>query len=110
MENSTTPHNALTGVAYKGSNVPTLTAAVLANGYTSFGFVTFKQALEMGRVVRKGEKACARVVRWFKVGEKGSAVESETEAKTKGRMTSKSWAVFNLDQTEALPVETAKAA
>ena len=48
--------NPLTGKPYTGSNVATLAQIVLDNGYPTGEFITFRQALEMGRVVEKGQK------------------------------------------------------
>ena len=108
-----TPFNALTGKAYQGGNIPELEAAMANGGYSDPRFMTFKQALEMGRCVRKGEKAAARVTRWFKAGEKNEPVEEEAvkpKRKFKGRMGSKSFAVFNIEQTDELPMEAEKVA
>jgi antirestriction protein ArdC len=53
------PFNMLTGKPYRGINVLTL----LCSGYAGNGWVTYKQALEMGYQVRKGEKS-SPVVFW----------------------------------------------
>lgn len=44
------------GVAYRGVNILTLWMQAVADGYSSPFWMTFKQALELGAHVRKGEK------------------------------------------------------
>jgi antirestriction protein ArdC len=53
------PYNMATGKPYRGINILTL----LCSGYSSNGWVTYKQALELGYQVRKGEKS-SPVVFW----------------------------------------------
>jgi len=53
------PHNAVTGRAYNGINWLVLSCA----SYTSTGWLTYKQAQELGGNVRKGEKG-TRIVFW----------------------------------------------
>lgn len=115
MENNnetfSAPVNALTGKAYQGGNVTELVGAMIEGGYSDPRFFTYRQAIEMGRVVRKGQKAAARVTRWFPVDEreaKKSDKKKSTKKEKRGRMGSKSWAVFNYEQTEVL-TEEAKA-
>lgn len=50
------PRNALTARRYSGVNVLILWGAVIEHGYPSQGWLTFKQALEAGGCVRKGER------------------------------------------------------
>src|SRR5215472_3790410 len=50
------PANAVTGRSYSGINVLILWGAVVANGYASQSWLTFKQALGLGGNVRKGER------------------------------------------------------
>ena len=114
MENNTetfsTPVNALTGKAYQGSNVPELIGAMIEGGYSDPRFFTYRQAIEMGRVVKKGQKAAARVTRWFPVDEKKSEKAKpvmEGKKARQGRMGSKFWAVFNYEQTEVLAEKAA---
>ena len=51
------PINALTGAEYSGQNIGLLTAQAAEKGFTSQQFAGFKQWLEKGRIVKKGEKA-----------------------------------------------------
>lgn len=50
------PRNAHTDKAYSGINILLLWDAVIRGGYASQHWLTFKQALELGGCVRKGEK------------------------------------------------------
>jgi hypothetical protein len=50
------PRNALTGRSYSGVNVLLLWGAVIANGYPSQSWLTFRQAQEAGGCVIKGER------------------------------------------------------
>jgi antirestriction protein ArdC len=50
------PVNALTGMEYRGQNVFTLNWAKASKGYSRHSWLTYKQAEELGGVVRKGEK------------------------------------------------------
>ncbi|MDQ2102543.1 ArdC family protein [Azospirillum isscasi] len=50
------PRNAATGRAYTGVNVLILWGAVVACGFSSQGWLTFRQALALGGHVRKGER------------------------------------------------------
>jgi antirestriction protein ArdC len=49
------PRNAGSGRAYSGINVLILWGAVIMRGYPSQGWLTFRQAIEAGGCVRKGE-------------------------------------------------------
>lgn len=91
------PHNAATGRPYSGGNVVALWAAQLHHGYTSAGFVTFKQALEAQCVVRKGEKGHA--VYFFSTFEKVSKDNPERKDKI---FLAKGFTVFNVDQLDEL--------
>ena len=50
------PRNALTARAYSGINVLILWGAVIEHQFSSQGWLTFKQALDAGGSVRKGER------------------------------------------------------
>ncbi len=52
------PHNPVTGHAYKGFNSLDLELNAALSGYHDPRWMGFKQALEQGWHVRKGEKAC----------------------------------------------------
>lgn len=50
------PRNATTGRRYSGVNILLLWGAVIERGYPSQGWLTFRQALDAGGAVRKGER------------------------------------------------------
>lgn len=49
------PHNAATGRSYSGINILTLWVSVTRHGFSSHGFLTFRQAAALGGSVRRGE-------------------------------------------------------
>jgi antirestriction protein ArdC len=50
------PRNASTGRSYSGINILILWCAVAERGFTGQNWLTFRQALNIGAHVRKGEK------------------------------------------------------
>ena len=91
------PHNAATGNAYSGCNVILLWMAQA--GFSSPRWLTFKQALDLGGNVRKGEKSVATIVKVLQL--QGKPKDGDTEG---DRFTTlKAYAVFNVDQCEGLP-------
>ena len=91
------PHNAATGNAYSGCNVILLWMA--QGEFTSPRWLTFKQALDLGGHVRKGEKSRATVVKVLNLESQPKDGETEGDRFT----TIKAYAVFNVDQCEGLP-------
>ena len=96
------PRNALTARRYSGVNVLILWGAVIEHGYPSQGWLTFKQALEAGGCVRKGEHGATVVYadRFTPEAEKVRAVETGSDAKTIPFL--KRFTVFNVAQCEGL--------
>ncbi|EIZ78122.1 putative ardC antirestriction protein [Novosphingobium sp. Rr 2-17] len=96
------PRNALTRRAYSGINVLILWGAVIENGWPSQGWLTFRQALEAGGHVRKGEQGTGIVYadRFTPEAEKERARESGEDARTVGFL--KRFTVFNVAQCEGL--------
>jgi len=96
------PHNALTGRAYSGVNVLLLWGSVIEGGYPSQGWLTFKQALEAGGHVRKGEKGVSVVYadRFTPQAEKERASASGEDARSIPFL--KRFTVFNIAQCEGL--------
>jgi antirestriction protein ArdC len=102
------PTNAVTGRSYSGINVLLLWIDAADKGFTSHRWLTFKQALDVGGNVRKGEKST--LVTLFKPFEKketddrgrplfdeqGNAVVSQRNFMT-------SFHLFNVEQCENLP-------
>jgi antirestriction protein ArdC len=91
-----------TGEAYRGINWALLSLASEARGYANPYWMTFKQALDLGGCVRKGEKATQVV--FFKRLEISAESEGEGEAETaKIIPLLRSYSVFNVDQIDGLP-------
>jgi antirestriction protein ArdC len=96
------PRNALTARPYSGVNVLILWGAVIEHGYPSQTWLTFRQALEAGGCVRKGERGTTVVYadRFIPEAEKARAVETGGDAKTIPFL--KRFTVFNVAQCEGL--------
>ena len=96
------PRNALTARHYSGVNVLILWGAVIEHGFPSQGWLTFRQALEAGGAVRKGERGTTVVYadRFTPEAEKARAVETGGDAKTIPFL--KRFTVFNVAQCEGL--------
>src|SRR5271170_4461082 len=94
-----TPCNAVSNRPYSGSNVVLLWMAQAA-GYRTPRYLTFKQALELGGNVRKGERG-TRVyfVKQLQVRDEGREDEEATRIVPMMR----EYCVFNVDQCEGLP-------
>jgi antirestriction protein ArdC len=95
------------GIPYKGINVVMLWSAAMTKGYACPLWLTFKQAIELGGHVRKGEAGELVVYA-------NSITRTETDAK--GEETDreisymKGYTVFNAEQCDGLPAHyTAKA-
>src|SRR5258707_5741324 len=97
-----TPCNAMTNRPYSGCNVVLLWMAQAA-GYRAPRFLTFKQALELGGHVRKGERGIkVYFVKQFQVRDDGAGDNASTRLVPMMR----EYTVFNVDQCDGLP-ETA---
>jgi antirestriction protein ArdC len=92
------PCNAVTNRPYSGCNVVLLWMAQAA-GYRTPRYLTFKQALELGGNVRKGERGTRVVfVKQLQVRDEGT----EDEAARIVPML-REYCVFNVEQCEGLP-------
>lgn len=96
------PRNALTSRSYSGVNVLILWGAVIEAGYPSQSWLTFRQALEAGGNVRKGEHGTAVVYadRFTPEKEKERARQTGEEARAVPFL--KRFTVFNVAQCEGL--------
>lgn len=96
------PRNALTGRCYSGVNVLILWGAVIEGGFPSQGWLTFRQAIEAGGGVRKGERGTTVVYadRFTPEGEKERARQTGDDPKAIPFL--KRFTVFNLAQCEGL--------
>jgi antirestriction protein ArdC len=89
------------GVAYRGVNILTLWMAGMAKGYSAPIWMTFKQAIDLGGCVRKGEKGSLTVYA-------DTITRTETDS-TSGEEADreihymKGYTVFNVDQIDGLP-------
>jgi antirestriction protein ArdC len=94
-----TPCNAVSNRPYSGCNVVLLWMAQAA-GYRTPRFLTFKQALELGGNVRKGEHGTkVYFVKQLQVRDQGADDNSSTRVIPMMR----EYTVFNVDQCENLP-------
>lgn len=93
------PRNFVSQKPYRGINVFLL----LAMSYESPFWLTFRQALQQGGNVRKGEKSCP-VVFWKK-----TTIEDEESGQKKEIRLLRLYRVFNVAQCDGLKVETASA-
>jgi len=89
------------GVPYAGINVVTLWSAAMAAGYAAPMWMTFRQAMELGAHVRKGEKGSLVVYA-------NTLTRTETDADTGEDIERaipflKGYTVFNVEQIEGLP-------
>jgi len=91
------PINAVSRKAYRGVNVLLLWATAQEKGYKSGTWATYKQWLEMGAQVRKGEKS-TNVVFW-KFFESEKEIDPETLKGKRIPMARDYW-VFNAEQVD----------
>lgn len=97
------PMNACTGKSYRGINIPMLWAHQMEKGYQSGYWGTYKQWLEIGAQVRKGEKGTC-IVFW-----KVLDIEPEDDnEEAESRMFARWSTVFNADQVEGFDIPTEK--
>lgn len=93
------PYNLKTGRPYSGSNVLSLWISADERRFTSPAWLTFKQALDMGGNVRKGEKATLGI--YHDSYEKKGETEDGTEESKRVRF-AKAFYLFNADQVEGI--------
>lgn len=94
------------GEPYRGANVPLLWAAQIARGHAKRTWLTYRQALELGGQVRKGEKACPVVYYGQAMAKHGSGDNAETSAgndEARRYRFLKLFHVFNVEQIDNLP-------
>ena len=97
------PLNAATGRPYSGINILLLWGAVIQNGWPSQGWLTFRQALDAGGHVRKGEQGTTVVYadRFTPEAERERADREGGDARAIAFL--KRFTVFNVAQCEGLP-------
>ncbi|SHL52196.1 Antirestriction protein ArdC [Sphingobium sp. YR657] len=96
------PVNALTRRRYSGMNILFLWGAAISGKYASQSWLTFKQAIEAGGHVRKGEKGTTVVFadRFIPEAEKARAAQTGEDARAVPFL--KTYTLFNLAQCEGL--------
>lgn len=94
----------VTGEAYRGINVLLLWAAADERGFRADQWMTFKQAVELGGNVRKGEKGTNIV--FFKKLTVADRADPTGEAEKQIPML-RTYTVFNVEQIENLPARFA---
>jgi antirestriction protein ArdC len=97
------PANAATGRRYSGINILILWGEVIAQGYFAQNWLTFRQSLDLGGAVRKGERGATVFFanRFVPQAEKARAVEKGTEPESVPFL--KRFTVFNVAQCDGLP-------
>jgi len=111
------PRNAVTGRAYSGINVVILWAAVIARGWSSQDWLTYRQAQAAGGQVRKGERGTTVVFadRFTPKGgepqEAGDGASDPPGAQADRRFIPflKRFTVFNIAQVDGLAASLAPA-
>lgn len=93
------PFNAATKRTYNGINIPILWQEQYARGYKRNGWMTYKQAQELGAQVRAGEKAS------FVVFTKQLTFKEEDSDEEKRARMLRAYSVFNVEQIDGLSVE-----
>jgi antirestriction protein ArdC len=99
------PQNAATGRTYSGINILLLWSAAMEQQRPSQCWLTFKQALALGGVVRKGEKGTMVVYAdtYVPEAEREKAHGSGSEPRRVGFL--KRFTVFHVEQCDGLPAE-----
>jgi antirestriction protein ArdC len=89
------------GVAYRGVNVIALWMQAMAKGYAAPIWMTFKQAIDLGGCVRKGEKGSLTV---YADKITRSEIDGETGEESPQEIHyMKGYTVFNVEQIDGLP-------
>ena len=101
------PVNGATGRAYRGANILILWSSAITSGYSDPRWMTFKQALDLGACVRKGEHGTG-VVFW-KSTRRTETDPTTGEETSRGGMFARFYTVFNVAQIDGLPERFAPA-
>lgn len=98
------PYNAASRRRYSGINILNLWNAAASRGFSGQGFLTFRQAAELGGTVRRGERGTAIVyARRVPGNGKGSRTVDQEEESARGFSVLRTFTVFSTDQCEGLP-------
>ena len=94
------PYNATSGKPYRGINV----ALLFAPQFAATGWLTFKQARDVGANVRKGEKGSLIVFyKPFVVADRNATPDADGKRPDKTIPLLRSFHVFNVEQIDNLP-------
>lgn len=104
------PRNAISGRPYSGINVLLLWSAVIAGGYPSQNWLTFRQALAAGGCVRKGERGQTVFYTDRFVPRAGPGSEESGDNAPRAIPFLKRFVVFNAAQCDGLPASLTVAA
>lgn len=96
------PCNAVSGRSYSGVNVFLLWGEAMAKGYATGRWLTYKQAIEHGGHVRKGESG-QWIIFLKKTTYKTKNASGENESKSSAIM--RTYTVFNVAQCDGLPAK-----
>jgi antirestriction protein ArdC len=99
------PRNARTSRTYSGINVLLLWGSIIQGGYASQSWLTFKQALELGGCVRKGEKGWTVCFADSFVPKTERERASQEGSDPQSIPFLKRYTVFNIAQCDGLPVD-----
>jgi antirestriction protein ArdC len=99
------PQNAATGRRYSGVNILILWNAVAERGFSDQRWLTFRQALDLGGHVRKGEKGTTVVFADRFIPERARARAEEAGEEPEAIPFLKRFILFNTDQCDGLPAE-----
>ncbi|MFD0766111.1 ArdC family protein [Mucilaginibacter lutimaris] len=103
---SSLPSNVTTGIAYRGWNVFWLNFNTMIKDYETPQYLTFKQALNLGGNIRKGEKG-VKIIYWAAIelkqqNHESQLVDNKDETSNRQRMVPKVYTVFNIAQVEGI--------
>lgn len=107
------PQNAITGRKYSGINVFLLWLEAYYHDYRSNRWLTFKQAIDVGGKVKKGEKSSLVVMckpfKAAKLSDEGEPIiDTEGNEVFEDKLYTTGFHVFNIDQCENLPESITK--
>lgn len=95
------PKNIVSGKQYRGWNIFLLNFITLFYEYKTPFFITYKQAMEMGGSIRRGQKGY-NVIWWATIEDKSKSIEVNGEQEYLSYRAPKFHTVFNIDQTHGI--------
>jgi antirestriction protein ArdC len=95
-------HNGQSGRIYKGGNQFILSLFAAIRGYSSNSWFTFKNAIDLGGNVKKGEKSVT--IYHYSIFD----IKSDNDDENRKGMSLRTFSVFNLDQCEGIDLEKIK--